>query len=284
MVRNGSKPYNPSKHEIDMSVPSRGKRSVQLALAILTIALCSGLVFADGSSGKSTWCSNPPSLDGVVSQGEWPDTPQLTMTRTRISFMNDQKFLYLLADVPNSTGNVVDDPAAHTWGDGIAVYVDVDRDGKKTFMVDFDYSWLIGQRTARSLPISDDYWTGGLTNTTSKIVWGFGPTPASSTSHRFFEIKLNLTEMRANPGDKVRLGFWVQSINPSFTDVYPAHPWDDAGYANYYELELSHETILGLEPIVFYSAAGLAVVCVVGAAAFLLTRRRKAVPPPPPPP
>jgi len=248
------------------------------------IALCFVPVLASTVAGKSKWCSNPPTLDGVVSQGEWPNSPQLNMTHTRVYFMNDQKFLYLLADVPDSTGNAVDIPATHTWGDGIAVFVDVDRDGKQTLMVDFDYGWLMGQRTARSWPVSDNGWTGGYTNTTSEIVWGFGPTPLSSVSHRFFEVRLNLTEMRANPGDKIRLGFWVQSITPPFLDTYPSYPYNNASYANYYELELDHETIFGLEPIIFYSVAGLVAVCVIGAAAFLLTRRRKAAPMPPPPP
>lgn len=284
MADDRPKPYYPCGYEADMSVPSRVRQSGHLALAVLVIALCLGPLVAQGSTGKSKWCSTPPTLDGVVSQGEWPDSPQLNMTHARIFFMNDQKFLYLLADVPDSTGDVIDNPATHTWGDGIAVCVDVDRDGKKTLMVDFDYSWLMGQRTARSWPVTDNGWTGGYTNTTSKIVWGFGPTPISSVPHRFFEIKLNLTEIRANPSDRIRLAFWIQSITPSFIDAYPGGPFDTESFPNFYELELDHETIFGLEPIVFYSLVGLVAVCVVGVVAILLTRRRRtpALPPPPP--
>lgn len=261
---------------------------MHLALVLLAIALCLCPVLANGATaGASVWCSNPPTLDGVVSQGEWPNSPQLNMTKTMIYFMNDQKFLYLLVDVPDSTGNVVDDPSTHKWGDGMALCVDLDRDGKKTLMVDFEYSWLIGQRTCRSWPMSNSGggWTGGYTNTTSKIVWGFGPTPASSASHRFFEIKLNLTEIRASPGDKVRLAFWVQSITPAFEDSYPAGFDNTQSFPNFYELELTRETLFGLEPIVFYSLVGLVAVCAVGAT-ILLIRRGKARPPslPPPPP
>jgi hypothetical protein len=197
--------------------------------------------------------------------------------------MNDQKFLYLLVDVPDSTGNTVDDVATHTWGDGPAVCVDVDRDGKKTLMVDFEYSWLMVEQTARCWPISDSGWTGGYTNTTSKIVWGFGPTPASSTPHRFFEIKLDLTEMRANPGDTIRLAFWIQSVIPHFIDTYPLGFDDTESFGSFYELQLGRETLFGLDPIIFYWLDGIVAVCAVGIVVILLIRRRKAPPPPPPP-
>jgi len=268
-----------------MQTRSNGKGSTHLALALLAIvALCLCPVLANGATaGASKWSSNAPTLDGVVSQGEWPDSPQLNMTKTRIYFMNDQKFLYLLVDMPDSTGNVVDDPVTHRWGDGMAVCVDIDRDGKETPMVDFEYSWLMVEQTARTWPISDSGWTGGYTNTTSKIVWGFGPTPASSTPHRFFEVKLNLTEMRASPGDKIRLAFWTKSVTPSFIDRYP-RGFDNAdSFGSFYELELGRETLFGLEPILFYSLAGLAAVCAVGIV-ILLIRRGKARPSPPPPP
>jgi hypothetical protein len=272
------------------------------------------------------------------------------MTRTRIYFMNDQKFLYLLVDVPDSTGNVSDSRVTQSYGDGMAVCVDLDRDGKKTPMVDFKYTWLMGQQTARAWPISDSGWTGGYTNTTSKIVWGFGPTPASSTPHRFFEVKLNLTEMRANPGDKIRLAFLTKSVTPSFIDRYPLGFDNTQSFPDFYELELGVETFylvhyvatgnhtsitvpadewvnsgspatgsfpstaivggmkdtfvsddrpgtitgpttitgtyqasFGLEPILFYSLAGLAAVCAV-VIVILLIRRGKARPPSPPPP
>jgi len=326
---------------------------MHLAFALFTIALCLYPVLAIGATaGTSKWCSNPPTLDGVVSQGEWPDPPQLNMTKTRIYFMNDQKFLYLLVDLPDSTGNVSDNRVTQSYGDGMAVCVDLDSDGKKTPMVDFKYTWLMGQQTARAWPISDSGWTGGYTNTTSKIVWGFGPTPASSTPHRFFEVKLNLTEMRANPGDKIRLAFLAKSVTPSFIDRYPLGFDNTQSFPDFYELELGVETFylvhyvatgnhtsitvpadewinsggsatgvfpspvlnvagttkdtflsdnrpltitapttitgtyqasFGLEPILFYSLAGLAAVCAV-VIVILLVRRGKARPSPPPPP
>jgi len=268
-----------------MRIHPRVKEPRDLGLTLLAIALCLGPVLANGANaGKSTWCSNPPTLDGVIGQGEWGEHPQLTTARTNIYFMNDQKFLYLLVDVPDSTGNAVDDPATHTWGDGVAVCVDLDRDGRKTLMFDFEYSWLMGQRTCRSWPVSDSGWTGGFTNTTSKIVWGFGPTPANSTSHRFFEIKLNLTEMRAGPGDKIKLAFWVQSVSPRFRDVYPSGFDATESFANFYELELARETLFGLEPTVFYSLVVFAAVCTAAIVIFLVRRGRARAPPPPPPP
>lgn len=256
---------------------------MRLALALLAIALSLGSVFANGATaGASIWCSKAPTLDGVMSQGEWPDSPQLMMTKTRIYFMNDQRFLYLLVDVPDSTGNVTDSRVTHKYGDGMAVCVDLDRDGKKTLRVDFEYSWIMWQQTCRSWPVSNSGWTGGYTNTTSKIVWGFGPTPASSVAHRFFEVKLNLTEMRANPGDKIRLAFWTKSVTPSFIDTYPSGFDSTESFGNFYELELKRETLFGLEPTLFYSLAGLAAVCAV-VIVVLLIRRRKMPPLPPPP-
>jgi len=114
-------------------------------------------------------------------------------------------------------------------------------------------------------------------------VWGFGPTPASSVLHRFFEVKLNLTEMRANLGERIRLAFWIRSVTPPFTYYYPQNFDGTVSFADFYELELKRETLFGLEPIVFYSLVGLAAVCAV-VIVILLIRMGKVRPPSPPPP
>jgi hypothetical protein len=127
---------------------------------------------------------NPPLIDGVVSQGEWPNPPQLTLDSpiaAKYYCLNDPFNLYVLVD---ATGDETDSPSACdecllVWGVGADIFLAeiwgaTGSENKNSFLA------LNGE--ARM---------------------GFGSTPNSGTDHRFYEWKIPLASINASPGDVI---------------------------------------------------------------------------------
>lgn len=108
------------------------------ATFVVAVLLFSSFVIADGEEGDnyeteidSVWASTPPTLDGVINEGEWdesamtnidffPDPPHRNDT-IYIYFMNDAEWLYIGVDLlPDNTTDE---------GDYVGAFFDEDNNG-----------------------------------------------------------------------------------------------------------------------------------------------------------
>lgn len=155
-----------------------------------------GVSFTAGSgqhylSGK--WASNPPRIDGVVSEGEWDSAIPIDVPYAAIRVLRDQYYLYLLLDFFTDTH---EDP-----DDSLALLFDVDKDGQETSGADIVYN--LQQRLQRGLFSSD----GGLLplKTSAESAEGFGPSmtqgytsPKYRFPHRIWELGIPFKELKAD--------------------------------------------------------------------------------------
>ncbi len=178
------------------------------------------------------WATTPPTINGVVGRGEWSYAQSTALAHGKLMTMNDSHFLYVLIDVVDDT---VDNPPAHAGantGDWFRLAFDVDLNHAVTPHVDLDYSSCNdGQEFVKSIRLSASSWTG-CTPTDPQSVGkaGFGATLNSSVPHRFWEMRLKLSEIGADTGFRslisfrnphVRFNVTTRSEAPAFNTSQP---------------------------------------------------------------
>src|SRR5215208_2174187 len=117
-----------------------------LAASALSAFLYSTEAHADVQIQRA-WSAAAPSIDGVVSPGEWSTGTLTTLTHAKMRTMNDAAFLYVLLDVVDDTH---DDAPAHAGpgtGDSFVIAFDVDRNHAVTPNIDFNYDTCNDGRT-----------------------------------------------------------------------------------------------------------------------------------------
>ena len=175
--------------------------------AACAAALCGSALAGVNSASADVpilrrWATTPPTINGVVGRGEWSYAQSTALAHGKLMTMNDSHFLYVLIDVVDDT---VNNPPAHAGantGDWFRLAFDVDLNHAVTPHVDLDYSSCNdGQEFVKSIRLSASSWTG-CTPTDPQSVGkaGFGPTLNSSVPHRFWEMRLKLSEIGADTG------------------------------------------------------------------------------------
>jgi hypothetical protein len=205
---------------------------VAFGLAVLGL---SASARADVSIGRR-WATAAPTIDGVVSPGEWSSARLTTLTHARLRTMNDGSFLYVLLDVVDDTGN---DPVGTVGGNEyFTLAFDVDQNHAVSPHVDLAYATCQDGRTfVKAYYLGGNGFTGCQnTSPLSQGAVGFGPTLHKLVPHRFWEFRLDFAEIGVDPttwttssgeAPHVRMNVGVSSENPSFTlgqpdpSVYP---------------------------------------------------------------
>jgi len=183
---------------------------------------------------QSRWAASPPVIDGVASISEWSDAGNLSLYDTMgrqqgiMYVKNDDSALYILLDMTgdSSAGTNPNDDYS-----GIAF--DIGLDGFKSPYVDLRYATAAGTETLGiQWVMSENGWTGLTPTSHSEYQEGFGSTISLSGSHKFFEYKLDFSEIGidfedvlANPGEifQARLSVDAVSYQPAFSVHYPSH-------------------------------------------------------------
>ncbi len=187
---------------------------------------------------QSTMDASPPVIDGVASGAEWADANTLPLHDTTgtqqgvIYVKNDRKALYILLDM---TGDGVDGARA-VDDDYSGIAFDIGLDGYKSPGIDLRYASAAGTETLGiQYPVSSFGWTGMnalAAGSLSEYREGMGATPSSSSSHKFYEYKLDYSEIDidydevlANPGllYQARISVEAVSTTPRFYVYYPSH-------------------------------------------------------------
>ena len=204
-------------------------RAAVVALLCVSVGALAAQAAADVPIGRR-WASSPPTIDGVVSPGEWTSGWPTAIAHGQIRTMNDASFLYILVDVVDDT---VNDPIGTVGGNEyFTLAFDKDLNFAVTPHVDLAYSTCQdGRAFVKAHYLGGGAFTGCQTpNALSQGKPGFGPTFNSATPHRFWEFRLDLAEIGVDPttwttssGDipHVRVNVGVSSENPAFTQGTP---------------------------------------------------------------
>jgi len=204
-----------------------------------------GLVFRPTAPFLSNWAEEPPVLDGAAGAAEWEGAASMNLPHGVLRMQNDLQHLYLLLDVTADTG---DDPIQDTspWGDYFWLVWDVNGDGNVTAGVDLLHGVYPGTTT---LGVSRFVRPGALTGigpSASRMAMGFGPSSASATPHRFWEIAIRLVEIGAHPSHwlddpldahPLRLGLHIVSQSPAISDYLPTNVLTD--FSRFYRILLA---------------------------------------------
>ena len=183
------------------------------------------------SSIRSAWTS-AINVSAAFNSAVWAGAGQLTLSVGSMLVKNDNQFLYVALDLTGDTGN----------GAGASDYFwltfDVDRNRAITKNVDVNYGTYPTPplRIGRQLYLGAGSWTG-LLATTAAVNETFGPSTASATPHRIWQIRIPLSEIKVTIGSlpqTVPIGLRVSSTTPAFTVDTPTG--FDTDFANLIDL------------------------------------------------
>ncbi len=188
----------------------------------------------------------PPLINGSISTNEWSDAQQYALPHGTLLVQNDNIYLYLLIDLTADTHR---DPPPTSPPDYFHLTFDVNGNG----VIDAGVDLLFGFESVSYTPCVQKYlgpssW-GGCLSTNSTFMAGFGATPLSGTSHRFFEVAISRPEISASASMVPKpdlpylpwtlyIGLRTYSPSPLFDDMVPAGHY--ASFANLIEIELDH--------------------------------------------
>lgn len=191
---------------------------------------------------RSTWAKQRIITGGALTSREWSGAGKMPIPAGYLMVKNDDRFLYVALDMVHDRGN-----DAGT-GDYFWFTVDVNGNRQITPRHDINYGLYRGQpnRMGRQYYLGPGRWTGLLNEESdSKAHIGYGASPNSRTSHRVWEIRLDLEELGVDISSYeqlpvVRFGVRVSSTTPRFTYNFPAR--------FYYDFRNLHEIILARSP------------------------------------
>ncbi len=195
-----------------------------------------GASVAYAASMSSIWTTNKIVVDGV-NKKEWDHhSTALRLQRGVLQAQNDGRRLYLFIDLGGDTHQ--DQPLKKApWGDFIEISVDVNRDRKVTPKVDVSYGQFPGTYSiGRQYYIRPGAMTG-LQKSKARVAAGFGRSLGIPVSHRTWEIAIPLNEIKAKPGDNIRIGIHTHSQRPRFSDQSPANIHKD--FSRFHEIRIS---------------------------------------------
>lgn len=196
-----------------------------IAAVLAWLCVSAGVAAADLVT-RSTY--GTPTIDGIVSAGEWDLSRGVTFDHGIIAFRHDVIRLYLLVDVVGDTG---DDPPNWLAGDTIGITVDRDEDGAiSTF--DTRYRLFDDRYNLRYQHFVRPYLLAPREPLSrSSIAAGFDCFVADGTKrvdfptycypHRVWEVAFDLDEIFAQPGATARLGLTLRSENPAIDASVP---------------------------------------------------------------
>jgi len=191
-----------------------------LCFLCLSVSLNSAIV-QGAEHIDSNYTSGPVIIDGIFQAQEWkPIGQRLELQYGWVAFLNDDSTLYLIINLTKDYGN--DSPKrAAPWGDFISLSFDVDRNRSITPNVDVAYGLYPGSdRAGIQYYLRPGAWTG-LQPTKAQLVAGFSGA-YSRSPHRFWEVAIPLSEIKAHSGQIVRIGIRTYSETPRFNDYYPS--------------------------------------------------------------
>jgi hypothetical protein len=109
----------------------------------------------------------------------------------------------------------------------MALHIDVNENGLIDDRVDLIFAIANDGITPCRAELRGPYSTTGCFPTNLRISEQFGSSPWEAQVHRIIEVALPLSEMSANQGETLRMGFRLTSAVPSFRYHFPPELWAD---------------------------------------------------------
>jgi hypothetical protein len=170
---------------------------------------------------RSTWTATPITVEGNLGTAEWAGAGTMLIAGGGVNYgtvmmKNDANFLYIALDITRDQGNSTGD------GDYFWLMVDVDRNRAITPHTDVNFGGYPGSPNSigKQYFLGPATWTGLSASPGAQLHVGFGATPNAATAHRFWELRLSLTELGANLAEAlpyIYFGLRLASSTPSFT-------------------------------------------------------------------
>jgi hypothetical protein len=248
--------------------------------SLVSVALVSCLCIAGASAQVSTnitslpLAGSPPTIDGVMSAGEWIGPPSASLRSTDypidtdVYFRNDAKYLYVLVD---AIGDTTDDSgAAQCWqGDEALLVFGLPPNAMRAEIFAYD---SIKTRPAYSVADQSDM--------------GMSP-PGPSSQHRTYEFRIPLATLGVSPGGSIAFYSPREIKGPcgpvsmpydgktGRDNVYPAGLLFNGEVTGYALLQLSTLPVAASLPVPALSDYGLLLLAgLMGLGGYLAMRRR----------
>jgi hypothetical protein len=182
---------------------------------------------------NALFADTPPTINGVISLGEWVNSSTIPFENGFITVLNDNIRLYVLLDILDDVG---DDASDYFW-----LIFDVDRDGIIDAYQDLAYGLDTNTGNMRySYFIAPGQLTVIQPQTYSSRAKGFGCFFADGTSsiqfkpfsysckkHRVWEFAIDLDEINTFAGSNARMSVRASSGTPAFTNDVPQYSLND---------------------------------------------------------
>lgn len=183
---------------------------------------------------KSTWTASPINVAAAYNPAVWAGAGALALSVGSLLAKNDHEFAYIALDLTGDTGN---SPGV---GDYFWLTFDVDRNRSITAHVDINYGTYptLPIKIGKQFYLGPGEWTGLQPGPTLAIAHQtFGPSPASATPHRIWQLRIPLAEVSVTLGAspvQIPIGVRVASSTPAFVVDSPTN--FDADFSHLHSL------------------------------------------------
>ena len=186
------------------------------------------------STIRSSWTATPIDVTLAYNPAVWAGAGQMALSVGSMFVKNDNQFAYVALDLTGDNGN------SPGTSDYFWLTFDVDRNRSITRNVDINYGTYptLPIRIGRQYYLGPNTWTGLLPGPSLAIAHQtFGPSPASATPHRIWQLRIPLAEISVTIGAvpvDVPFGLRVASSTPPFTVDTPVN--FSADFSNLHDL------------------------------------------------
>jgi hypothetical protein len=191
---------------------------------------------------RSSWTATPINIEGNLGATEWAGAGTMPISGGGVNYgvvmmKNDANYLYIALDVTRDMGNSTGD------GDYFWLMVDVDRNRAITPHTDINFGTYPGSPNSigKQYFLGPGSWTGLSASPGAQLHVGFGSTPNAAAAHRFWEMRISLSELGANLAEAlpyIYFGLRLASSTPSFTFNSPDNAYT-TGFGNLHQAFLA---------------------------------------------
>lgn len=186
---------------------------------------------------RSAWATTPIDITIGFNPAAWVGAGVLPLPVGGVLIKNDLHFAYFAFDLTGDTGN------SPGTSDYFWLTFDVDRNRAITPRVDVNYGTYptLPIRIGHQYYLGPNTWTGLQPGpSTAAVHQTFGPSAASATPHRIWQIRIPFSEIGVTltgPPISLPFGLRVASSTPAFTHDSPAN--FSANFADLHSLILA---------------------------------------------
>jgi hypothetical protein len=182
------------------------------ALLFAMLCLFATTIFAQ--SYASSYAYLCPSIDGKCDARYWKDALSIDFPYGKLMLKNNYHYLYILIDVTEDTyeDQIIKKPMCEDY---FELYFDWDGNGKLTNNIDRVYSMCnMSKRLVYRYLIKKDAYSSVYFSAGTAIA-GFGSSPNEAKAHRYYELRIPLSEVKMDRMQSLHLAFRVYSKKPA---------------------------------------------------------------------